>query len=76
MKSLFNRHEAYNIYGNEVSVEIQNALEPIFEKWAKKGYKTNDIELIAINNASILGAIIRLGISIKKIKQEKNRPVG
>lgn len=76
MKSLFNRYEAYNKHGNVVSTEMQEALEPVFEKWVKKGYKTNDIELIAISNASVISAITRLGISMKKIKRERNRPVG
>lgn len=82
MKSLFNKYEAYNTDGNKISVEIQDVLEPIFEKWVKKGYKTNDIELIAISTTSTISAITRLEISMKEIKQERigrsvnGKPIG
>jgi len=60
MKSLFNKYEAYNTYGNKVSNEMQKALEPIFEKWSDKGYKINDIQTIANDNIFSVGAIIRI----------------
>lgn len=60
MKSLFNKHEAYNIHGRKASDEIQKALDPIFKKWSDKGYKVNDIQSIANDNIFSIGAIIRI----------------
>ena len=71
MKSLFNRYEAYNEVGRLVSNELQAAIDPVMEKWAKKGYKVNDIESIAFSNVSISGAIIRMEKSMGLVKQER-----
>jgi len=76
MKSLFNKYEAYNTHGNKVSNEMQQALEPIIEKWANKGYKITDIESIAVGNVITIGCILRLKKSVSMVKQEKNRSVG
>ena len=78
MKSLFNKYEAYNTHGNEVSNEMQQALEPIIEKWANRGYKITDIESIAVGNVITIGCILRLKKSIRMVKDKakKNRLVG
>lgn len=71
MKSLFNKYESYNTYGGEVSDEIQKALDPIFEKWARKGYKVNDVESIAIDIANVTSAFIRLDRSMRMVKARR-----
>ena len=70
MKSLFDKYEVYNAYGNVVSIEMQKALEPIFEKWAKKGYKVNDIQAIVNDNTFSMGAIIRIKRRISEAKKK------
>lgn len=71
MKSLFNKYEAYNTDGRKVNDEIQEALDPIFKKFAKKGYKINDIVSIAIDNAAVIGAITRLEKSMRQRKKDR-----
>lgn len=73
MKSLFNKYEAYNTAGREVSDEMQAALDPIFERWAKKGYKANDIESIAMDNVIIVGCLIRMERSAEMVNQERGK---
>ena len=69
MKSLYTREEIYNEAGIKVSNEIQEAIEPILRKWADKGYRTSDIENIAIQDITYLTALIRLKVRIKKRKK-------
>ena len=73
MRPLFNKYEAYNKAGMLVSDELQAAIDPVMEKWAKKGYKVNDIESIAFSNVSISGAIIRMEKSMWLVKQEREK---
>jgi len=73
MKSLFNRYEAYNTNGRKVSDEIQAALDPIFEKWAKEGYKANDIESIAMDNVYVIGCLIRMERSMEMVNQKEKK---
>lgn len=76
MKSLFNKYEAYTFIGRRASDEIQKALDPIFKKWAGKGYKVNDIESIAIDNIITIGVMIRIEKSAEIKEQGKDRSVG
>ena len=73
MKSLFNRYEAYNEVGRLVSNELQAAIDPVMEKWAKKGYKVNDIESIAYDNVSVSAAIIRIEKGTRLVKQAREK---
>ena len=73
MKSLFNRYEAYNTNGRKVSDEIQVALDPIFEKWAKEGYKANDIESIAMDNVTMIGCLIRMERAPEMVNRENEK---
>ena len=73
MKSLFNRYEAYNEVGRLVSNELQAAIDPVIKKWAKKGYKVNDIESIASDNVFVCAAIIRMEKGARLAKQERER---
>lgn len=73
MKSLFNKYEAYNTNGGKVSDEMREALEPIFERWAKEGYKVVDIESIAVDNVTMIGCLIRMERSMEMVNQEREK---
>ena len=70
MKSLFNKYEAYNKVGGQVSDEMREAIKPIFEKWANKGYKIHDVEMIALDNITMESAILRATRAMKMRKEE------
>jgi len=73
VKSLFNRYEAYNEVGRLVSNELQAAIDPVMKKWAKEGYKVNDIKSIASDNVFVSAAIIRMEKGARLAKQERER---
>jgi len=73
MKSLFNKYEAYNEIGGQVSDEARSVLDPIFKKWASEGYRVKDIESIITDNVITLSAIIRSCRAIKMRKKELDK---
>lgn len=46
-KSLFGECERWTIVGSDLDREINAALRPIMEKWAKQGYSIREISHIA-----------------------------
>lgn len=75
MKPLFNKYEAYNEAGGLVNAELQAAIDPVMEKWSKKGYKVKDIEAIAFDNVTMASAIIRMKkvAKLRLAKQEAEK---
>lgn len=71
MKSLFNKYEAYNEAGGKFSDEVNKVIDPLIDKWAKKGYCVRDIEAIILDNVEIKSAFVRASRAIKAVRERR-----
>ena len=73
MKTLFNKYEAYNNKGGEFQDELQKVIDPIMEKWVRKGYSTLNMENIAMSVVSMSLCVERMKRGLKLHKAEMKR---
>lgn len=64
MKRLFDDNSKYNAVGNQVDLEVADALRPIIRKWADYGYCPRDLQ--SVSNGAVLDLVLNILLELQK----------